>query len=63
LRLQLLLLQLGTDTPDKAVETVFAKVTTEGAELATWLVEKLQRREMLIHANTKIELPQGIVFE
>jgi hypothetical protein len=32
---------IGTDTPDKAVETVFAKVTTEGAELATWLVEKL----------------------
>jgi hypothetical protein len=54
---------LGSDTPDDSLDALFAKVTTEGVDLAKWLTEKLQRGEMVIHVNTKIELPQGIVLE
>ncbi len=54
---------LGSDTPDNAVEAVFAEVAGEGADLATWLVEKLQRGEMEIKVHTKAKLPQGVVLE
>jgi hypothetical protein len=54
---------LGSDRPEKGLAAVFAKVTTEGADLATWLTEKLQHGEMQVHVNTKIELPQGVVLE
>jgi hypothetical protein len=54
---------LGSDTPDKALDAVFAKVTTEGADLATWLAEKLQRGEMQLKVHTKAKLPEGIVLE
>jgi hypothetical protein len=48
---------------EDSLDAVFAKVATEGVGLAKWLTEKLQRGEMQIHVNTKIELPQGIVLE
>jgi hypothetical protein len=54
---------LGTNTPESAVNVLFAKVTKEGVSLVQWLAEKLQRGEMQINANTKIELPQGVALE
>jgi hypothetical protein len=54
---------LGSDTPEDSVDAVFSKVATEGADLTKWLAEKLQRGEMQINVNTKVELPQGIVLE
>jgi hypothetical protein len=54
---------LGSDTPEDSLNAVFAKVSTEGVGLAKWLTEKLQRGEMQIHVNSKVELPQGIVLE
>ncbi len=54
---------LGSDAPKQAIDAVFAKVATEGVDLAQWLAEKLQRGEMQITVNTKINLPQGIVLE
>jgi hypothetical protein len=54
---------LGSDTPDKGLDAVFEKVTTEGAELAAWLVEKLLRGEMQVKVGTKTKLPQGIGVE
>ena len=54
---------LGSDTPKDAMDVLFAKVTKEGVSLVQWLVEKIQAGEMQIHANTKIELPQGLEVE
>jgi hypothetical protein len=54
---------LGSDTPDNAVAAVFAKVTTAGADLATWLAAKLQRGEIQLKVHPKVKLPQGIVLE
>jgi hypothetical protein len=54
---------LGSDMPDESVDLVFSKVATEGVDLTKWLAEKLQRGEMQINVNTKVELPQGIVLE
>jgi hypothetical protein len=54
---------LGSDTPDEGLDAVFAKVATEGADLAAWLAEKLQRGEMEIKVHTKAKLPQGVVVE
>jgi hypothetical protein len=54
---------LGSDTPDDSVDAVFSKVATEGVGLSKWLAEKLQRGEMQINVNSKVELPQGIVLE
>ena len=54
---------LGSDTPEDSIDAVFSKLATEGVDLAKWLVEKLQRGEMQINVNTKVELPQGIVLE
>ena len=54
---------IGSDTPEDAVDVLFAEVTKEGVSLARWLTEKLKAGEVQIHANTKIEIPQGIVVE
>jgi hypothetical protein len=54
---------LGSDTPEDSVDAVFSKVATEGADLTKWLADKLQRGEMQINVNTKVELPQGTVLE
>ncbi len=54
---------LGSDTPDDAVDVVFAKVANEGFALVQWVVEKLKAGEMEIKVAPKAELPQGVVFE
>jgi hypothetical protein len=54
---------IGSETPDNALDAVFAKVATDGADLAAWLAEKLHRGELKIKVHTKAKLPQGIVLE
>jgi hypothetical protein len=45
---------LGSDTPeDDIVDVVFAKVTSAGVELATWLIEKLQRGRCKVLSDQK----------
>jgi hypothetical protein len=56
-------LLLGCDTPNQAVDILFSKVTAEGRDLVSWLVKKIQQGELQIKANTKIDLPQGVVLE
>jgi hypothetical protein len=54
---------IGSDTPVDSSEVVFTKVASEGVDLAKWVVDKIQAGEMELKVNTKIDLPQGVVFE
>lgn len=56
-------LLLGSDTPNQAVDILFSKVTAEGRDFVSWLTQKIQQGEFQIKANTKIDLPQGVVLE